>query len=699
MIITSIVMAVVLTFALGFMAYSVKGRIELLAALKQPAQRLDNIWKRVDAVLVYALGQRRMFKETVAGLMHALIFWGFLILLFRSISLIGSAFTEDMSWSIFFFSETLEHYYTLLKDATEVWVTAMVLFAYYRRWVIRPARVHQSRDAEFILLMILLLMVTDFLMDGVKFLNLSDPEVVAEAGWAPVGRIFATMYTAMGLTHGTTSQIIFHVFFWSHVGILLFFMNYLPYSKHMHVLTSLPNVFTRNLKKGYPLKHMGDLEAEFEKEEPTIGVGKLEDLSWKQGLDLYTCTECGRCTVNCPADLTGKPLKPRQFTEDLRNFLYGERDRLLANQRKLKAWEAEKAAKPDEDIPKPELEETDKDIIEQVGFETVWSCTTCRSCEENCPVMIEYVDKMVDLRRNMTMMMSNFPSELNGVFRNLENKSNPWGLPTGERADWCEGMDVPVMAELDDAQRGELDLLFFVGCAGSYDMRSQKVAKAIVKILRAAGIKFAILGNEEGCTGDTARRLGNEYLFQMQAMTNIEMFNAYGVKKILTMCPHCLQTIGNEYPDLGGEFEVLHHSQLIAELVDKGRIKLGGDMGGKRVVYHDSCYLGRYNDIYEEPRDVLYALNGAKVVETKRSRENGMCCGAGGGWFWMEENTGERMNNLRTEQLLEAKPDQIATACPFCITMIGDGVAGKDMDEKVKTQDIAEMVAAALIEE
>lgn len=692
MIITTIVMLVLLALTVGIFSYSVKMRIDLLTTCERPDDRLGSIWERVDAVLLYAIGQRRMFKDFVPGLMHALIFWGFLLLLFRSVSLVGAAFTEDMQWTIFFFSEPLNNAYTMLKDLTEVWVLAMVLFAFYRRWVIKPERIHQSRDAEFILMLIGLLMITDFLLDGAVYLR---PEMAAEAAWAPIGSLMASLYAGVGLEWAGAGQVVFHVFYWAHVIILFFFLNYLPYSKHMHVLTSLPNVFLRNLKTGYPLRPIEDIEGEFEKEEPRIGIARLEDMTWKQALDLYTCTECGRCSVNCPAHLSGKPLNPRRFTEMVRNHLFEEKDRLLANQAALRTWKA-KTAEGDGAGERPELKASEHDIVDKAEYDVIWSCTTCRSCEENCPVMIEYVDKFVGLRQNLVMMQSRMPKELNNVFRNLENKSNPWGLPMGDRADWAQGLDVPIMADLTDEQRAELEYLFFVGCAGSFDQRAQKIAKAIVTILKTAGVKFAILGTEEGCTGDTARRLGNEFLFQTQAQANVELFNGYGVKKILTMCPHCYQTIGREYPAFGGDYEVVHHSELIAHLLGEGRLELRAELTDERWVFHDSCYLGRYNDIYDQPREALRAVRGVKLVEIERSRENGMCCGAGGGWMWMEEHIGDRMNRLRTSQLLEAKPDRVASACPFCLTMISDGIADEDKADEVKTQDIAELVVEAM---
>lgn len=692
MMLTTLVMLGLLAAALGFFAFSAKMRVEMMLTCERPANRFDQIWERIDAMLLYAIGQRRMFKDIVPGLMHALIFWGFLILLIRSISLVGAAFTHDMEWSLLGFWEPLDHAYTLLKDVTEVWVVAMILFAYYRRWVIKPARIHQSRDAEFILMLIGLLMITDFFLDGARFLDPS-PEIAVVAAWSPVGSLFTDLYGALGVTWDGAGPVFFHVFYWAHVCILLFFLNYLPYSKHMHVLTSIPNVFLRNLEPGYPIRPIENIEGEFEKEEPRIGIARLEDMTWKQALDLYSCTECGRCSVNCPANLTGKPLNPRQFTEDVRNYFYSEKDRLLLNKAAMEEWQA--AVARGENRPKPELKPSEHDIIDKAGYDVIWSCTTCRSCEENCPVMIEYVDKFIGLRQNMVMMQSRMPKELNNVFRNLENKSNPWGLPMGDRAAWCEGLDVPIMGELSDEERARLDYLFFVGCAGAFDQRAQRVAKAIVTILKAAGIQFAILGTEEGCTGDTARRLGNEFLFQTQAQANIEVFNGYKVKKILTMCPHCFQTIANEYPAFGGKFEVEHHSVLIARLLSEGKVQLQAELK-ERWIYHDSCYLGRYNNIYDQPREALRAVRGIELVEIERSRENGMCCGAGGGWMWLEEHIGDRMNNLRVEQLMEAKPNRIASACPFCLTMVTDGVGAKDLADSVKTQDIAELVVEAM---
>ena len=670
----SIVMIVLVVLAVGIACWSLWIKFKVMLKAKKKDNRFGRFGARIWAVIKLFLAQFRMFKEPLPGLMHALIFWGFLILLLRSISLIGAAFAEHMHWTIFFFSEPLAGWYTLLKDVTELVVCAMILIAYFRRWVIRPWRITQSRDAEFILFLILMLMVTDFFLDGAWLAAYAGTaEAAFETQWALVGPALAGIYSA------ESAQTFFQVFYWAHIGILLFFLNYLPHSKHFHVITALPNVFFRNLDKGYPIKIIKDIEAEFEKEDPLIGASRLEHFSWKQILDIYTCTECGRCLVNCPAKLTEKWLQPKKVTEDMKHHLYKRIPSIV---------------KGSEEEP-PSLfaaigEGIEEGKEEEMGKEALWHCCTCRSCEENCPLAIEYVDRFVDLRRYLMMMESAFPQELTLTMKNLENKRNPWGLGTAERADWCEGLDVKLMKDDSD-----VEYLWFVGCAGAYDDRGQKVSKAMVKLLNHAGVSYAILGNEEGCTGDSALRLGNEYLFQMLAQMNIETFENYKVKKILTTCPHCYQTIKNEYPQLGGNYEVIHHTELIADLIRQGKLKPQNSLDQK-VTFHDSCYLGRYNDIYNPPREVLKSIPGVQLTEMARSRQNGFCCGGGGGRAWMEEKIGTRINHMRVDHIKEVDPGLVAAACPFCLMMIRDGLADKDLDEKIKLLDVAEIVANSL---
>ena len=664
-----IVMTLLLLIALGAITYSLKMRTKMLLAGK-PEDRFDRIGDRIKQVLVIAIGQKKMFKEPGAGLMHALIFWGFLVLLIRSISLIIVGFYEP-----FHIPGFIGDLYTFSKDIVEAVVTVMIFVALYRRFVIKPVRITRSGDAVFILCLILTLMITDFLYDGSKFvLQATDPDVAREASFAIVSNLFAKMLS--GVPRGGL-EVILNVSYWVHIITLLYFGNYLPYSKHMHVITAIPNVFLSRLTSPGVLSKM-DLEDE---NAESFGAARLEDLTWKQQLDLYTCTECGRCSVNCPAWLSDKPLNPKLLIKDLHEHQIRYSERMMGK-------------KTGEELPWNDENEQSRMIL-AVNEDVIWACTTCRSCEENCPVMITHVDKIIDMRRYLVLTESKFPSELNATLRSLETKGNPWGLPTGNRDAWTKDDDIvdihiPHVSEVED-----YEYLFFVGCAGSYDDRQKKVTKALARILHEAGTTFAILGKEETCTGDPARRIGNEYLFQMQAQQNVDTMNEYKVRKVITHCPHCYNTIANEYPQFGGKYEVLHHSQVIAKLVLEGRIKPNKAVE-KTITYHDACYLGRYNQVYDAPRDALAAVPGVKMVEMTRHKENAMCCGAGGSRIWMEERLGKRVNQLRVEQALEKNPEMVATACPWCLTMVRDGINEKGVSEQLEARDIAEIVASSL---
>ncbi|MBM4355910.1 MAG: (Fe-S)-binding protein [Deltaproteobacteria bacterium] len=649
-----LVMLVLVVATLGLFTWSCWTKIKILLSARRDGSRFDAIFRRVELMLRFAIGQKSMFKEPGPGLMHALIFWGFLILLFRSISVVGEAFSPG--WSIFWFYRPLENFYTAAKDVTELVVLVMVGGAFFRRWVLRPWRITQSRDAELILTLIGTLMVTDFLYDGARFAVA--PEL-PDASYAVVGAAVGKLL-ALGKPGEGFLGILGHASYWVHCVVLFFFLNYLPYSKHMHVLTSLPNVFFGNLQKGRPLTPIVDIE-----NQETFGASKVEELTWKQLLDIYTCTECGRCMTNCPTTLTEKVLKPKELTERQKHHLYAKMPVLLG---------------------KKKPEEVPETLVEASKWEAIWDCTTCRSCEENCPLLIEYVDRIVELRRYLMLMEADMPKELGTTMRGLENKSNPWGLAKGDRARWAVEAGIPTFAQKPDAE-----YLFYLGCAGSYDDRSIKVARAIAELLQMAGVSFATLGSEEGCCGDSARRLGNEYLFQTQAQANIEVMNGYGVKKVITMCPHGYQVFKNEYPQFGGRYEVFHHTELLASLVKEGKLKPVREIS-ETVTFHDSCYLGRYNDVYEEPRDVLDEIPGLKRVEMERCREGGFCCGAGGGRVWMEEKE-PRINQLRISQAMEVKPDAIVSACPFCLMMFKDGIADKGCEDTIKAVDLAELLA------
>ncbi|MCU0693204.1 MAG: (Fe-S)-binding protein, partial [Polyangiaceae bacterium] len=541
----------------------------------------------------------------------------------------------------------------------------------------------------------------------------------------------------MGLTGISPDGLVVlaHVGFWTHSTLVLVFANLLPYTKHFHIFTVIPNVFTASLEPAGRLRSVAkSAEALMELvgnaselEDPNsarIGVARVEHFSWKSVLDFYTCTECGRCSDNCPAYTTGKKLSPKHLTIDLRNFMYKNDTMLIDGVRPAPAQEhghddGAHGAKheehgsenhgdhgdhhekpmPENPIPNPPPAYEPVNLVDKVVHpDVLWGCTTCRGCEEFCPVMISYVDKIVDMRRNLVLVQGEFPSELAKPFEAMETNGNPWNLSRMDRAAWAEGLDVPTMAEKPTAE-----VLYWVGCAASYDDRSKKVARAVARLLTAAGVDFAILGEEETCTGDAARRAGNEFLFATLAEQNVATLNGYkeqgGIKTIITACPHCFNTLALEYKDFGGSYKVVHHTEFLMQLVREGKLKPKRP-NKQRIVFHDSCYLGRYNDIYDAPRDALRAIPGVELVEPERfTRNMGVCCGAGGAQMWMEEQNKDRMNVRRTLQLLGPKPDTIATACPFCMTMITDGLKDQERDESVKQLDIAELLAFSCLEE
>lgn len=655
-------------------------RIRVMAAGK-PDNRFDQLGTRLVRTIQVAFAQSKMFKEFGPGLMHAFIFWGFLILLVRSTSLIGRAYAGDWSsWTLFWFCPALDGWYTWLKDITELVVFFMIGWATWRRVVTRPKRLENSFSAFLILGFISFLMVSDFIYDGTRFAlyNLqmagSYSAIPTEAleglkhelAWSPIGSVVAGW-----LAHGNAGamNVVWQVFFWAHIVVLLTFLNELPLAKHFHVILSIPNVFFSRLTHPGAIEPIKDIE-----DQETFGVLRPTELTWKQIMDGFSCTECGRCTVNCPAFNTDKALSPKKLICDMRDFIKANQDGILKNA----------------DLGDP-LRAEGRSLIDAIKEEVIWQCTTCRSCEEQCPVMITHVDKIVGYRRYLTLMEAAMDPELATCQKNLENKSNPWGLPSGERGMWMvEEMGVPLLSDKPDAE-----YLFYIGCSAAYDDRSKKAARAFIKLLQAAGVDFAILGPEEGCCGDTARRLGNEYLYQAQAQTNIEVFNTYKVKKIVTMCPHGYNTILNEYPQFGGNYEVVHHSVLLARLVAEGRLKLRPSEAGQKAVFHDSCYLGRYNGIYDEPRLVAGAA-GLDLVEAGNSRKTGMCCGAGGGMMFRDEKEGTRVNRLRVKQLAETGASKIVSACPFCLVMCRDGVNEEGLEEKMSVSDIAEVLAERL---
>ena len=639
---------------LGFGAFAWRTVLLVrLLRLGRPKVALDRPWRHLRDELVIYLGQRKLLTRPyyLRGITHALIFWGFLVITYGSADLLlrGIAGLSLPGTTSGLYAWTLDLFAAL--------VLASVAVAFFRRAVLHPAHMHIAREGYVILTLIAVLMLTLLVFEHAGI----------AAGVLEPGATRPPLAGALPSLFGASSAAVFAYAWWAHVGTVLTFAAYLPHTKHLHIVTTLPNVGFRKQTPRGQLSLIADIE-----NKETFGAASIRDLSWKSLLDGYTCTECGRCSDNCPALATGKALDPQKIVLDIRDQLLREGPKLLAS-----------AA----------AESTPPSHWVDTKPEELWACTTCAACVEACPVTIEHIDKIVDMRRHLTLMEGAAPAEAQRAMTNIERAGNPWGEPREARADWAAGLSVPTLAEKPDAE-----YVYFVGCAASYDRRNQRVAQALAAILGAANVSFAILGKAETCNGDPARRLGNEYLFQLQAKQNIETFAAGGVRKVITSCPHCFNTIANEYSQLGGSYEVVHALPLVQKLIAEKRIVLTGD-AKEIVAYHDPCYLGRHNGIYDEPRAVLDAMPGVERKEiAPHHRERGFCCGAGGGRMWMEEKMGQRVNHRRIEQLTMANTGatKVASGCPFCLIMLEEGVGAKGIAEQVKPVDVLELVAARL---
>jgi Fe-S oxidoreductase len=686
----TLVFSVLIIIALGYFGRTIYRRGSALLKV-QPVNRFDAIGQRIQAVLVYALGQKKFVQpeprpgtrisEQTAGWMHFFIFWGFSILAIQVLTMFGRGFISDFYVPLFS-PGLLGGPYLLLKDVMEVAVVCAIAVALYRWGVSHPARLYGFKPAEerlsqqshweayLILVFIGCIMIGGLLYDGGRLVyDAANPSVQSERHWQPFSALVSIVLAGFG---PGGAKFVSDAGWWLHNCVILVFLNLLPLSKHFHIITSLPNVFFLKTDPRGALSKM-DLE-----NATTFGTSYINQFTWKQVLDMYSCTECGRCSSHCPATFSGKELAPRQLLLNLRDYLYEHENDVLGLQ----------PAQGDGAAP---ATVGDNIVGERlIHDEVLWACTTCRACEEACPVMIEYVDKIVDMRRHLVQEESRFPAELTRTFKGMETQSNPWGVDAMQRDAWAAGLDIPTVADKPDAE-----YLYYVGCAGSFDDRAKRTTQALAKVLQAAGVDFAILGKEELCNGETARRIGNEYLFQTMAQACVEVLNTYKVRKILTNCPHCFNTLKNEYPQFGGNFEVVHATEFVRQLLAQGKIEFKLN-GTQTVTYHDSCYLGRYNDVFEAPRDLLQLIPGVTLKEPERTRKFGMCCGAGGGRMWMEEDPDKRVNLRRVEQLLETSPDKVAVACPYCMTMVDDGLKAKNMEEKVQALDIIELVADAM---
>ncbi|MCU0267876.1 MAG: heterodisulfide reductase-related iron-sulfur binding cluster [Acidimicrobiales bacterium] len=609
-----------------------------------------------------------LLRDPAAGIMHSLIYFSFLVLLAVTTIL---EINHQLPESLKFLHGTIYQAYSFVGDAAGVALLIGVGWAIVRRYIQRPYRIRIKTKPEHAVILgtIAAIGITGFLAEAFRIASPTEayPEGLPEfEKWSFVG------YTlARGVNDEISSVVGWHQFWWvAHVLSFVVFLIILPTTMLRHMFTSPMNMWLKDRER--PKGAMKPMPNLMETELETFGASTIEDFTWKQLLDTDACTMCGRCTSVCPAHATGKPLDPREI--------------VLKTGEVMAATGTPKVSPPIGTVP--EITISADSVFERITPAEIWACTSCKACDENCPVNIEILDKILDMRRYLSLMESDFPTELGNAYRSMENSGNPWGMSQGERADWAAKLDGIEVVEPGSAFDHEY--LYWVGCAGSFDDKNKKVTQAMARLLQRADIDFAILGPSEMCTGDPARRSGNEYIFQMLAMQNIETFEGMGVRKIITQCPHCFNTLANEYPQLGGNYEVVHHSQFLEWLVDSGKLDLSGARLDERLVYHDSCYLGRHNDVYLAPRKVVGSLAGVEIVEAPRNGTKGMCCGAGGARMWMEEHTGKQVNVERSQELLRTGASRIATACPFCYIMIDDGVKGEGVEEDVvKVGDIA----------
>ena len=678
--------------AVGFFALVMARHLRIFAAVRTggPSPFAD-IPARFVGLVRYAFIQTRMFKDPRAGLMHAGIFWGFILLTIGTANVVTGGIIEQVAsipfdglvWTLI----------SAMQNIVAVIVLGSIGWAFYRRLVTKPARLTLNRDALVILSMIGGVVGTELLAEVFEFARFGDqPGAFVSAVVAgPLRSFVATSALDVG----------FVGLWWAHIALVAAFLAYLPFSKHLHIATSFPNIWYRKLAP------RGELPAlDIEDEHATFGLKTLQDLGWKDLLDGFTCTECGRCQEACPAWNTGKPLNPKTFIMGIRDMSVDAEHGIdiIPNSPIVREVYGLDDTSPSAGALAAPIVDT------AIPYDAVWDCVTCGACVEACPVLIEHVDKIVGLRRNLVLEESRFPPELTGAFRAMEGQGNPWGQPASTRLDWAKPLPFEVRTVASVASAGELDgleVLYWVGCAAAFDPRNQKVARAVATCMHAADVSFAVLGQEESCTGDPARRMGNDYVFQILASSAIETLDRYGMgeRTIVTACPHCFNTIGNEYGQLGGQFRVVHHSQFLAELVASGRLATlpedasssTGDHRPGSVTVHDSCYLTRYNGVVAAPRSVLGAA-GVSLVEMEKSGKNTFCCGAGGGRMWMEEDRGTRINAERTRQVLETGATTVATACPFCMVMLTDGLAAAPdgAGSGVNAMDISEVLAARL---
>ena len=687
----------VVLYALGLFSYLLKTRYEYVK-LGKKEEFNESVKERLEKVWVNVFGQKKLLKDKKSGIIHVLFFYGFLLVQLGAIDLIWKGLAPGSHLPL----GPLYEVFTFFEEIVAAVILFAVVWAFHRRYIEKLVRLKRGWKNGLVLIFIGGLMVSTLIGNGMGLIWHGE----GFSGSEPIASSIAAIF---GFLSPEVAAGGFYAMWWVHLLILLTFLVYVPQSKHFHLIVGPANVYFNRLDRAGTLRPINfDVmeEAEDEEEMPSFGVGKIEDFTQKQLIDLYACVECGRCTNMCPATGTGKMLSPMDLIVKLRDHLTATG----AVTTKQKPWvpftmfkntqgnqlavAAGAQGAVIEDIYSPSL------IGDVITEEEIWACTTCRNCEDQCPVMNEHVDKIIDLRRYLTMTEGKVNTDAQRAMNNIERQGNPWGLNRKEKENWRDqdpSIQIPTVKEAKKSGDG-FEYLFWVGSMGSFDSRSQKIALSFARLLNEAGVKFAILGNKEKNSGDTPRRLGNEFLFQELATANIEEFEKNEVTKIVTIDPHAYNIFKNEYKDFGWEGEVYHHTELLFDLIEQGLLTMNHRVE-ETIVFHDSCYLGRYNDVYDAPREILKAIPGVNLVEMERNRETAMCCGAGGGLMWMEEHVGNRINVARTEQALQTSASIISSGCPYCLTMLSDGTKAKEVEDQVGTYDIAELLERSVFGE